>query len=680
MDYGSSAVLPDNCKVSGFLLFETVPFYPGIFRGIIKCVSEIEEHKPLNHAGFLEQFDRQDYYQSFTVNQEPALNMTFGKKDKNIIFLNPQAVMLMLSAVATILTLIWVLKYSFYGIDFTDEAFYLVWISNPFLYNVSVAQFGYIYHPLFLILSGDIASLRQANILITFGLSCWLTYIFLKPLAPENSTQKIDLPILTAGLATTSFTSLIYLGNFLPTPSYNSLAFQGVLITAIGLLLADKLNSFRSVVGWVLIGTGGWLVFMAKPSTALALSVGVLVYLVIARKFSVRMILLAIASALVLLLISALLIDGSIAKFAERVRLGVESIRIMEAKHTTKTIRQAMTIFGVVFFTIAIRYVVVHKKFAFALLLISALLVDGSIIKLTESLLSGVEFMDGGQSKLIIRQGLVILGVTFFALVIKFIFKNKEILSNISSDQKYLALLFFVMPLIYSFGTNTPYWQHGVSASIFWFFASFTILCPFDREKSKWSYAIPFVLIAQAVTATFLQKSFDRPSHHRHGSIVKIGASGSNLILSAGYAQYFEEAKAAAQNAGFQVSTPMIDLSGYSPGILFALGAESIGLPWIIGGNPGSLSLAKAALGRTSCKQIATAWVLFEPDGPRSIPTELLLSLGAEFPANYKFAGSWQTAEGAGGYVESRTQVLYSPIAPDKTLEVCQAMRKKGEE
>ena len=144
-----------------------------------------------------------------------------------------------------------------------------------------------------------------------------------------------------------------------------------------------------------------------------------------------------------------------------------------------------------------------------------------------------------------------------------------------------------------------------------------------------------------------------------------------------GYAKYFNDAKAVVREAGFKPATPMIDLTGQSPGILFAIGAESIGQAWTIGGYPGSLKLAEAALSLTSCEKISTAWVLFEKDGPRSIPTELMTSLGANFPSDYKHVGKWQTGEGAGGYPNSRIQDLYKPIRQNKTLMTCGRLREK---
>ena len=57
-----------------------------------------------------------------------------------------------------------VFKYSNYGFDFTDEGYYLNWISNPFYYEASATQFGFIYHPLYLFVGEDLVLLRKTNL------------------------------------------------------------------------------------------------------------------------------------------------------------------------------------------------------------------------------------------------------------------------------------------------------------------------------------------------------------------------------------------------------------------------------------------------------------------------------------------------------------------------------------
>lgn len=93
------------------------------------------------------------------------------------------------SAFVTTLILAWVLWYCSYGIDFTDESFYLVWMANPFNYGESVTQFGFVYHLLYELLHGDIVALRRVNILITFGLAWVLCAVFLKTVFDAGSFQ-----------------------------------------------------------------------------------------------------------------------------------------------------------------------------------------------------------------------------------------------------------------------------------------------------------------------------------------------------------------------------------------------------------------------------------------------------------------------------------------------------------
>ncbi|WP_312703803.1 hypothetical protein [Stutzerimonas nitrititolerans] len=587
-----------------------------------------------------------------------------------------------LTAVGTLLILGWLLKYSAYGIDFTDESFYLVWISNPFIYAGSITQFGFIYHPLYVLLDGDIAALRQANILITFGLAWALVYFFLGSLVNEIK-QNRSLPItVAAGLATSS---LILFESWLPTPSYNSLALQSLLISAIGLVLAEKVANRTSMIGWVLIGVGGWLAFMAKPSTAAALAVGVFIYLLLSRKISTPLILVASVSTLLLLLASALLIEGSVFSFVERLQLGVELSRLLDGGYALSQLLRIDSFHLGIKFQLAILLFFgallialwcaweKNRKWSFISLLISL-----GLFALTALLTLGQIHRAAGFGKF---QGLLIFSLIYAAAFSALMFGRIKALTTITASQWVLACLFLAMPHIYAFGTNGNYWQAGSSAAIFWLLAGLTMSGPLIRERASWVLTL-LALAAQAVTATLIQSGLEQPYRQPeplrlNASTLEIGPQNSALVVSEDYAEYIATAMATAQKAGFEPNTPLIDLSGQSPGILYAVGAQSIGQAWTIGGYPGSLKLAEVALARTSCEKIATAWVLFEQGGPRSIPTELMHSLGADFPSNYNQVGTWQTAEGSGGYAARRTQELYKPIWSQKTLITCQKLRTK---
>ena len=53
-----------------------------------------------------------------------------------------------------------------------------------------------------------------------------------------------------------------------------------------------------------------------------------------------------------------------------------------------------------------------------------------------------------------------------------------------------------------------------------------------------------------------------------------------------------------------------------------------------------------------------------------------MLSLGADFPSDYRLVGTWKTADGAGGYKDPRIQDLYEPLEHNKTLMACLKLRE----
>src|ERR1017187_10193684 len=78
--------------------------------------------------------------------------------------------LLLICLACTLLALGWILVNCTRGFEFTDEGYYLTWTAHPFRYDWSISQFGFIYHPLYNLLRGNIGMLRQANVLIFLAL------------------------------------------------------------------------------------------------------------------------------------------------------------------------------------------------------------------------------------------------------------------------------------------------------------------------------------------------------------------------------------------------------------------------------------------------------------------------------------------------------------------------------
>lgn len=586
-----------------------------------------------------------------------------------------------LCAAGTLLILVWLLKYSAYGIDFTDEGFYLNWISNPVIYDGSTTQFGFVYHPLYAFLGGDIAALRRANVLLTFVLAWGLVYVLFKSFALQSEDSRVALPVAAAGLATSAFVIFDF---WLITPSYNSLALQALLLASIGLIAAGKKSTLASVFGWIMLAIGGWLAFMAKPSTALALAIGAFVYLLFSRKFTIRLALLATVVAAFLLFLSALLVDGSVAGFVQRLRLGIEFNQLLGGGHSL------MQILRVDDFQLAESAKRTMVFVGIASFLAAGSLIAGNRVGLVVSVfvsLAGFAYVAslvGGGIHQVENLGqfqeLLILGVVGATILSGLALGRVQGIRNITPDQWAIIALFFVMPHIYAFGTNNNYWQVGSWAGIFWLLGGVGMLVLMGRNRLSFTFLLPLALVVQAVVMTLLMTGWERPYRQpgplsANQTVSKIGGSSSNLVLSADYAAYIESATTAAKLAGFEQGMPVIDLSGQSPGILYVMGAESIGQAWIIGGYSGSLDRAAAALRRVDCEKIASAWILFEPDGPLSISADLLSLQGISFPEDYRLAGSWVSAAGAGGYGERRKQYLYAPSKQQENIQSCRAAR-----
>jgi len=618
---------------------------------------------------------------NFKCDKQKNILMTTSEHSHHPPFAPMQKALVAMCAIGTILLIGWLLRYSAYGFDFTDESFYVVSMTNPFIHDYSHTQFGFVYHPIYNFFGGDIVKLRQFNILTTFGFAWGLGYALLISHAPEIEHGRIILLLIAAGLATSA---LIKFDSWLLTPSYNSLALQALLLTSIGLILSNKSFHQTSVIGWSLIGVGGWLAFMAKPSTALALSFGVILYLLLARKLSARMLFLTVVISISLLVLSANLIDGSIFEFANRIQRAIDFGRILGSGHTLAQILRVdnfqlpekeklfIALIGLlVGISISIEYSN-HKRLIFISFLVAVCFFAVTVLITIGHINWSADF---GQF-----QALSIFGLVFAATFAGLACGRMSGLRRITMSQWAIACFFLVAPHIFAFGTNGNYWHAGGSAAIFWLYAGLIFLVPLMTQRLSWLLLLPVAIATQTVTIILLQTGFENPYRQPqpirlNDTVLSFGAKQSTLVLSNSYAEYISNAIRVAQNNGFKTGIPLIDLSGQSPGLLYALGAESIGQAWNVGAYPGSLSLAKVALGRTPCEKISAAWVLLEPDGPRSISNDLMSSVGSTFPNGYSQVAAWETAAGAGGNLKPRHQELYKPVSPAEILNSCNRLR-----
>ena len=184
-------------------------------------------------------------------------------------------------------------------------------------------------------------------------------------------------------------------------------------------------------------------------------------------------------------------------------------------------------------------------------------------------------------------------------------------------------------------------------------------------DKNGWNFLLPFVLVIQLILS--FSMALCKQSPYRQGTNmgelqVETQIGGATLKLSEAFARYIEEARRNAQQGGFVPGTPVVDLTGQSPGILYALEAEAVGRGWFIGSYPGSLKFAAHVLReRVPKEKLLRSWFLVEPDGERAISNEIFEQLGLNFPEDYELRAEWQAPAGAGTLNRPAKQKLYAP-------------------
>ena len=597
-----------------------------------------------------------------------------------------EATILILSAVCTICVVGWVLWCVRFGLDFADEGFYLNWISNPFKYSASVTQFGYIYYPIFGLVDGDIAALRQFNILVTFLLGWVLSILYLRVVFGQRSIRLVSQLVISAAIATVS---LIFLRLWLPTPSYNWLAFQALMISMIGLLLARASFTLGSIFGWLLIGVGGWLAFMAKPTTAAALAFFSLMYLLGSRKVNVYLLGLSLATAAVLTFGFALLVDHSVFVFYNRLVDGSKYAQLLSPDYDAKIIFRLDSfnfeknewyyfIFGAV--GIAALHFISKLRTRAPLLILLALLFG--IAMLIMSVVFGVTQKVFEDSQWV---QLVILAVPISFMLVGFFggtFQGKDSILTRFRWSHFLILL--ALPYAFSFGTGNNYWFLAGLVSIFWILAGLSFLgrdCVERQAIPLLSFAVAVQFYSVSIVLLGVQGPYYQPNPIRQSDYrIDIGGRGKTLIIPATFGRYISDVSKVAREAGFIQGTPMIDLTGHSPGVLYALGASSPGWPWIygnFGNSKKSENFAIEVMKNLECDESASAWLLLEPSGPVKISAETLKTIGADVSSDFETVGTFSTAPYVGGFAKEQIQQLLKPTRPyAEALASCNAAKK----
>jgi hypothetical protein len=593
-----------------------------------------------------------------------------------------QRVGLATSIIASLLLLGWVMLRCRSGFDFTDEGFYLNWISNPWRYHSSVTQFGFVYYPVYKLVGGDIVLLRQANVLILFVLGWGLCLALLRSTLIQQASKGLSAGAVGVALVAGAG-SLTFLDLWLPTPSYNSLTFQSLMLTATGALMADREVSKPGLAGWILVGIGGGFAFLAKPTTAAMLACMVAFHLVAAGKFRLRGLLVAIAVAASFLALAAWAIDGSIPGFMRRIIGGIDMGRRLSAGHgLTEMFRwdgitlskeqkfNFIRLLVLAFVAILLGFfanVLARSAAALITIVISAACI-AAIAGLLTPRISYEPFQP-------VQFAAVTLGIALAGLVFPV-----RALRGQSRNCLALVALFAMLPYAYAFGTNTNYWSAAARAGLFWFLAGFVVCIIHAAGGSTWQRLLPAAAIALAVSLGVLHSAMESPYRQTQplrlqSSVFYVIPGKSRLLLPEETAAYIRELRQLSAVNGFVAGVPVLDLTGVSPGSLYVMEARPLGSAWTPSGYPGSGDLLTAALESETCDSIASAWILTEPAAAAFSP-EILRRFGIDISTDYSDVGSINSTRSFAP-LKFEHRLLKPARSPEAARLACENARRK---
>lgn len=571
--------------------------------------------------------------------------------------------------VVTLAVMVYVLSFVGYGLDLTDESAYLNWISNPWLYPLSTTQYGFFYHPIYQLVGGDIALLRGLNVLFTVGLASLLGFAIFR--MSRDGDKPLDVGMAAAASLPFGFVSVLCISNWLITPNYNSLNLQGLLISAIALVLIGGSRSAASscwseLGAYVLLGIGGWIVFLAKPPSAILLAIVALVYLLLVRKLTIAGVAIATSVSAVLLMLSAVAIDGNVNAFVIRISDAVTLSSVLDPRYSAtgmlrfdrlilSVANKWLILGGGVSSGIAIMCCVAENRLLRIIalaFLAAALTIVFLVFDRLHWLMPSIWSREYALEIFAAPLGIVL---ALFGLFVR------RQLSFPVVGHLQLAALFFALPYVFAFGTNVNYWWSAAYAGLFWVAAGIMLMRAIYRGWRTPRIVLILVLLPFAVSARILAIGMEQPYRQTqplqlNDQIVEIGTKGARLMLAPDFASYIRGLQRIARVGDFHGGSPLIDLTGHYPAAPLVLGAIPVGQAWMIGGYPGSAALATAALQKVACATIVTSWLLVEPDGPRSISRTVLSEYGLRFES----VGS--IASPTGSYPQSYQQYLLRPV------------------
>lgn len=573
------------------------------------------------------------------------------------------------------------------GYEFSDEAFDLITIDRPY---DGVSDFGRIWHILYVAAGGSVAILRLVCFAILSGCGILFAFIALCLVGSEKTDARDHLTVAAGVAACVAWQYTAWK----PTPDYNMLDLGALLLFFSSLMMSElparsvdenAAPNLRIFGPSLLCGFSLAILALTKATSAvLAASLG-LVWLFLLRPSRPLLRLgTAAVTAVVLLTISMIAIDGSISAFIEAKSQAVMLLIPAQGGFPHDIDQSIIGHFSKPPWKVA-------EATSFALILLSAGVAwcwsvvprcsDSNQYWLAPALaflIAGMvawwrfEDLEVGQTFLGFRVWRLPLLLVSLAFCVRVLWLASFRISLRERKLATAAWILMTVPAAYSFGSGTLLLWHMVGASIFWA-GAMILLASTAPEMARRSLLLSIALLSSATSAGLITSVIVDP-----GSIraplwqqiisVPVGPRHSLVSMNRAAADYITTFQRAAGEQGFAIGIPVIDLSEEGPGLTFALGGTALGQPpWLM--SDGDLTndaekrqtLATQATGiprnlnQMPRDRLRNAWIITGDPAYLQIVQPVVTKLGLNFPDGYRvvYRGTRRDL--------GRTQILWKP-------------------
>lgn len=571
------------------------------------------------------------------------------------------------------------------SLDFTDESNAILCADNFSIYKASVSQFGNYTGILYSLAGGDLYIFRLLSFFMLMVVSLVFATCLDNYLSHFSKFEKCFF-IRFGRLSTILLATLCYYYRWIPSPTYNWLALFSCLLTYSGLLLGaestikgDRFSSdwcLSHVFGAFFVGVGGGLAFMAKPTTAAALAIIGLVWIFTSRlrTYAFRFLFCSLASMAFFVLFHIFIFEGGVAQFYVKMINGLGLAGTLGAGHEIAVLLQRVAkfwgkvplhIYSLFSHPLLLVVLIVSSTAFFSRRVIVREVASASILLSSWFVCWKSGFWSGGATKFghTLSTGGIFFCLISFLLFVLYCFRSsdgtfKNIFEHIEIFS--LSIFLFVGPLAYSFGNAGNIVNHQSGAFVFFISSCFTFLYSLYIFNPATKIPNIFAIVVAVIVVLVFQGAFSSP--HRtapiseQNTLVTLGLHQSSIYVDKRSSEYILGLRFAATRSGWKGGTPLIDLTGTSPGAAVVLGAKAPGSPWLLGGYPGSGEFAVAALKYADKEDIGRAWVLASPKGKRSLSDTVLRSFGIPFPGRYELVGKVLRP------ISGEEQFLYRPL------------------